>query len=199
MRYFVLLFIVFLTSNVWAEEIPISQFTEAIEKALPNSKYQYFQFRARAYSKRNMNKEALSDLNNAIYLNPNISAYKERSKILMKMGRYQEAINDLNIILITDPDNPKMYRLRSKAYFEIKQYQAAMEDAKRVLAEIPNDSTSRRIIVESTAALTPVKNIIINTRRAYVPVKRQTARPPNRTAASTKNKSNTTKKTRKKS
>lgn len=161
MRYVLLLFIVFLTTQTWAAEIQISQITEAIEQASPGSKYQYYQFRARAYSKKNLPELALSDLTASINLNPTIMAYRERTDILMKMGRYQEALNDINTILKTDAGNPDIYRLRSKAYYEVKQYKEAVNDARRVLAKIPNDSTSLQILMESTSALTPVEDIVI--------------------------------------
>lgn len=196
MRYCLLVFMIFITSHAWATETMIRQLTEAIEQAPPDAKFQYYQFRARAYSKENMPEGALKDLTTSINLNPTISAYRERADILIELGRYQEAINDLNIILKDDPHDLQMYRLRSSAHFKLKQYGEAMADAQRVLAEKPGDEVSRLIVTNSTNALdalTPVKNIVMNTRHKYVPAirrsagkaSREPARSVRRTAART--------------
>ncbi|GAB4333140.1 MAG: hypothetical protein Kow0089_01490 [Desulfobulbaceae bacterium] len=142
-----------------------------------------------------MPEAALADLTASINLNPTIAAYRERAGILMSMGRFNEALadlntiirsvpgdlethrlrsriyyktkqydkalNDIDTILASDPGDHEMYRLRSKIYFETERYREAMEDARRVLAVVPEDKMSRLIVMESTTALQPNKNIVI--------------------------------------
>jgi len=213
MRYLILLFSIFLTAQAWASETTISQITEAIEQAPPDSKYQYYQFRARAYSRNNMPEAALADLTASINLNPTVPAYKERTETLLILGRFQEALDDIDIILEnvpgdlemyrlrsktyfkmeqyrealddidiileSDPADLEMYRLRSKSYFEMEQYKEAMEDARRVLAAIPDDEASRLIVMESTTALMPKKDIVMGADRRKSTSTRRVARKVN--------------------
>lgn len=176
MRYFVLLGIMFLASQAWAIDNSIGRLTREIEQASPDSKFQYYQFRARAYAEEGMPEGALKDLTTSINLNPTISAYRERADILIELDRYQEALNDLNIVLKNNPGDLNLYRLRSSVYFKMEQYRAAMADAQRVLAQMPDDNVSNQIVRKSTIALTPVKNIVMNTRHERAPARRQAAR-----------------------
>lgn len=139
MRYLLLLFIIFFTAQALDAETLISQITEAIEQASPDSKFQYYQYRARAYSKINMPEAALADLTASINLNPTIPAYRERIDLLIKMGRYKEAINDLNIILKDYPNDLQTYRLRSKTYYKMKQYKKTLDDINIILETDPGD------------------------------------------------------------
>lgn len=162
MRYLVPALLLLCTAPAEASEIPIARFTEAIEQSAPDSRHKYFRYRARAYVEQNRLKEALADLNSSIELNPGLVATRrERGELLMKLGCYKEAVADLDLVIKAGPDELGLYRLRSKACFESGLYERALADANLVLAKLPDDAGCRRIVMESTTALSPQKQIIM--------------------------------------
>lgn len=178
MRYLLLVFMIFAASLAAADEVSIAQFTEAIAQAPPDSRHKFYQYRARAYAKQNLLREALADLGAAIKLNPTLSAHRERGEILMRLGRYREAVADLDLVVKANPDELGLYRLRSKACFESGLYQRALHDANLVLAKQPDDAECRQIVMQSTTALSPEKEIVMPSSHA----RRRAAPPGNRAA-----------------
>ena len=53
-----------------------------------------------------------------------------RGNTYLKLGQYNDALNDLNIVLELDNDNLKGLYRRGVAYFNLKKYREALEGNK---------------------------------------------------------------------
>ena len=58
----------------------------------------------------------------------------------MKAGNYSEAIREVSLILMTDPNNISALILRQLAYTKLKYNQQAIEDANHILNIQPNNA-----------------------------------------------------------
>ena len=75
-------------------------------------------------------KDAIADLKNIISIDPKYTkAYGNLAFIYNDMRMYDEAIENLNIAINTDPNESWNYDLRSSCYLNIKQYALAEEDS----------------------------------------------------------------------
>lgn len=156
--------------------IPIVEYTRAIDQASKATRHKMYQYRARAYAQKGMWPEALEDISYSITLQPTVPAYRQRAEILIKMQRCQEAVSDLDIILNANPNDFKSYQLRSKANFEEGLFGQALKDAEKGLQLRPTDPVCREIKHKSLTRLNPDKKIII--KPSYVP--RYAGRSPTR-------------------
>jgi len=62
-------------------------------------------------------KKALEYFNTAISTEGNLGAYLLRSQIYQELGRYKDAINDLNTVIEIKPRNPTAFFGRGMAYY----------------------------------------------------------------------------------
>jgi tetratricopeptide (TPR) repeat protein len=62
---------------------------------------------------------ALEAVNKSLELNSTSLAYHWKGGILMKLGRYQEAIDSLEKALNIDPQNPTLWELKAEALKEL--------------------------------------------------------------------------------
>ncbi len=85
--------------------------------------------RGQSYFKLGDAVNALSDLNNAIRINPNYhEAYITRGKVYYKTGNYNDAIRDFDFVLSKDPNFAAGYFFRGLAYNKINKYNEAVKD-----------------------------------------------------------------------
>jgi tetratricopeptide (TPR) repeat protein len=76
----------------------------------------YLELGAKEKEKGNIQK-ALECFDIAINTERNLGAYLLRSQIYQDLGRYKEAINDLNVIIQNKPKFPTAYFGRGMAYY----------------------------------------------------------------------------------
>lgn len=73
-------------------------------------------WRGLAKAKQEMTEEAISDYSLAIRYQPNFSmAYYNRALLYMEMGRFDQAVNDLNQVILRDSGNQQARQLRDQA------------------------------------------------------------------------------------
>lgn len=86
-------------------------------------------------------KVAEADFNYAITFNENyIEAYIELAKSLLQQNRYEDALNNCNIVIELNPLTKDIYIVRSEIYHQIADYEKAINDVTTVLTKFsPND------------------------------------------------------------
>lgn len=83
---------------------------------------------------------ALADFTTAIKIAPRDPLLlKDRGTVLALAGLYWEAIDDLNLILETDPDDVDALIMRAGAYRFLESGELAMEDVERALTIDPDN------------------------------------------------------------
>lgn len=96
--------------------------------------------RGNALIELNRGREALSDAEKAIELNPmHSSSYRLRANILLRTGRYEEAIQDINKAARLNPYD-KYHDLRSTYLLAIGKTEEALIEADRGRAAVPPSS-----------------------------------------------------------
>jgi tetratricopeptide (TPR) repeat protein len=91
------------------------------------------------YQETGQTEKALEDFTRAVALEDDIHALLGKATILRKKGRYDEALADINRILIKEPKN--LYALNAKAnvFFARQQYQEAVQVYSTGLVTYPRD------------------------------------------------------------
>jgi tetratricopeptide (TPR) repeat protein len=79
--------------------------------------------------------------------------YAERAKALMALGRYAQAIPDLNKVIETHSQSPESYFPRGICYYRLEDHARAVEDLRRYKALF--EEREKKYPPEETAALTP--------------------------------------------
>jgi tetratricopeptide (TPR) repeat protein len=116
----------------------IEKFTLAIEttpKERQDSLSTYYVNRGVAFSKAARVKEALSDLDKAVALNPDsVHGWAQRASVLYKMGRYAEADLDAGKALLINTHDFVALNARGLAEVPLMRYEDAISDFTRALA-----------------------------------------------------------------
>lgn len=76
-------------------------------------------------------KEAVSDFGTALYLEKDDDTYTARASSLISLGRYEDALNDLNKAIELDPGSKKAYLLRAALYERQGKRNLAEKDIKK--------------------------------------------------------------------
>jgi tetratricopeptide (TPR) repeat protein len=85
--------------------------------------------RAYAYLEKENDAAALADFNKAIEMRASKAhVFRARAAILIRMGRYQDAIADLHIAIEKQPDYAWGYRYRGRAYRMMGDWPRARSD-----------------------------------------------------------------------
>ena len=107
-------------------------------KHYPQVAYAYAN-RGMHYQETGQMEKALEDFTSAAALEDDIHALIGKASILRKQGRYDEAMIDLDKILVKEPNN--LYALNGKAnvFFAMQQYQNAVDVYSTGLLTYPND------------------------------------------------------------
>ncbi len=94
------------------------------------------------YFEEDYNK-ALSNFSTAIKLQPDfIMAYLMRAKVLSKKGIFSKAIDDISVVLKTNPDEPDLLVERASYYFSSQQYEMALKDFLKLTELTPSVSSN---------------------------------------------------------
>lgn len=124
---------------------------------------------AETYRQEGLPQQALEILQEGMVYHPGLaSAVVCRARCLFDLKRYAEALADLQVALLHNPENLKAYKLQSEIYLRLGQRKAAMRSLTKVLALYPQDHEASRALSELELLLAPPK--------APVPVR--TAAPP---------------------
>lgn len=124
---------------------------------------------AETYRQEGLPHQALEILQEGMVYHPGLaSAVVCRARCLFDLKRYAEALADLQVALLHNPENLKAYKLQSEIYLRLGQRKAAMRSLTKVLALYPQDQEASRALSELEMLLAPPK--------APVPVR--TAAPP---------------------
>lgn len=76
--------------------------------------------------------KAVHSYDEALQIVPDfVDAIDCRGYALVKIGRVEEALQDLNKVVATKPDSPLAYLHRSEAYSQAKQFDLATQDLER--------------------------------------------------------------------
>jgi tetratricopeptide (TPR) repeat protein len=95
----------------------------------------YYNNRGVAYGKSGLSDLALSDLNQAIQLNPNdASAYSNRGLVLKRKGLYDQAIREFDHAIALDPRDPKAYSNRGSVLNIQTLYDLAIADCSKAIS-----------------------------------------------------------------
>jgi Flp pilus assembly protein TadD len=82
--------------------------------------------------------QALTLVNGALERVPgNASFLDTRGHVLAKMGRWQEALADLELVLRERPDNPALHRILAECYRHLGQQEMAAEHQRLSTAKAP--------------------------------------------------------------
>ncbi|XP_076481132.1 spag1 axonemal dynein assembly factor [Bombus vancouverensis nearcticus] len=86
--------------------------------------------------------EALEHYNTSIKMNSNIIAYNNRAMTYIKLQRYNDALNDCNIVLNIEHTNIKALLRRAMSLEHLEKLSQALADYEAVLKLAPNDTTA---------------------------------------------------------
>ncbi len=84
-------------------------------------------------------KEAISDYNYVIKVNPNAEMHINRGMAYLELGQYYEALRDLEIAAVMDKYDPEAYRVMGDVYFAKSDLEQALEYYDKALAIDPTD------------------------------------------------------------
>ena len=85
----------------------------------------FFYYREQVAVKARLYQQAFDDLDLALQLEPNETLYiAEKASLNLRVGRYKEALEDIEKILNIDSKNGEAYRLQGVAYIQLKDNRA---------------------------------------------------------------------------
>lgn len=121
--------------GVWEEAI--NSFTQAI-RLRPNLVKAYIA-RADVYINLKKYPEAIADLGQAIYLQPDKvkEAYYKRGLAQLKLGQNEQALTDLNKAIAIDPNYLEALFALGNSYFKLKSFEQAISTYSQVIAIDP--------------------------------------------------------------
>jgi tetratricopeptide (TPR) repeat protein len=96
------------------------------------------------YKKKDF-KGAIEDFNHALDLDANnlsVDIYNQRGYSLLQLGKYTEAINDLNQYIQDNPNEYYSRSYRASAYYKLGKYQQSIDDYSKALEINSNDVNS---------------------------------------------------------
>ena len=137
--------------------------------ALKVTDYNYVAYnnRGNGYANLSNEKQAVSDYDKAIEINPNFSAaYVNRGGSYFKLGNYKQAIEDLGKAIEINPRDADAYSNRGAAYARLVNRRQAIDDYDRAIEINPEfaDAYTNRGV--SYAALGNYKQAIVDHDRA---------------------------------
>jgi len=92
--------------------------------------------------------EALKEINIAIGLNPNISAfYFYKAIIPLMLKKTDEALKEIDIAIELNP-NKMFYYFKGHMLFILRRYEEALEEYNKALSMDPNDKEARKYKIE---------------------------------------------------
>ena len=102
--------------------------------------------RAKAYAERNKFRDALTDFNRVLELDPNIvEAYVERGVLFANNRRHDDAIGDYTRAIEIDPKNAKAYAMRAQSKLRQEDLTGALYDVNEALTHSLSDPLALRI------------------------------------------------------
>jgi Tfp pilus assembly protein PilF len=122
--------------GIWKNTITL--WNCVIEKE-PDGAPQAYNNRGLAFKNMGLMREAISDFDKAIALNPAYAlAFNNRGVTFKKIGMFNEAIEDFTAAIALNPDYYKAYGNRAIAYGKIGRFDKAIEDFNKALALNPS-------------------------------------------------------------
>ncbi len=104
------------------------------------SGYAYAQFlHASLASRAEKPKEALTYLDNALAIKDIADAHAIRAKILIKLGKRQEAVLSLKRAVLSKPDNQQLRLAYARLLVDLKEYERARIEFEKLHLGAPND------------------------------------------------------------
>lgn len=98
-------------------------------------------YRAEALSLKGELDAALSDINRALEINPDLPmAYKIRASVNWERGDLMRAVEDITFVIDHDPDDEQSYYFRASVRMHLDQYSSAIEDLTSLLIRDPFDT-----------------------------------------------------------
>jgi tetratricopeptide (TPR) repeat protein len=124
--------------GIWKNTITLWNYV--IEKE-PDGAPQAYNNRGLAFKNMGRMREAISDFNKAVALNPAYAlAFNNRGTTYKQMGMFNEAIRDYTAAIALNPDYFRAYSNRAIAYGKIGRVDKATEDFNKALALNPSYS-----------------------------------------------------------
>ena len=123
--------------NRYEESIP--HFTKAIAI---DSKYTLaYLVRGSSYQELGRHKDAISDFDEGIRLDPNDSvwAYIDRGVSYSALGQYEDAVDDFNRAARLNSGYKEIYAFRGAAYSNLGESQKAIDDYTKALKKVDDD------------------------------------------------------------
>jgi tetratricopeptide (TPR) repeat protein len=122
----------------------IKDLTESIR--LNESNPLAYSRRGYVYLQTGQFREALTDLDRAIELEPNDVDYLNRAIAYSAAGKLNEAVDELNSLLERDPQNTSATYQRGLAYRDRMDYADAITDMRSVLEQEPHEANSQAVL-----------------------------------------------------
>jgi len=107
--------------------------------------------RINLYMRKSDNAHALTDLNRLIAMTPWDEYYDMRGTVLIRLGQYDRAISDYNVLLKKSPSNLMYLQLRGTAYLKTGRFDEAVVDLRRAAAQDSTDASLHTMLCEALA------------------------------------------------
>ena len=121
-------FLTYQRNKVWRDDLTL--WNDTVQKS-PHKARTYGN-RGLLYLQQGSYAQAMSDLTQAITLNPDYSeAYNNRGLIYLQQGNFTQAVSDFTRAIALNANNAVAYSNRSSAYYYLKEYEEASADVKR--------------------------------------------------------------------
>ncbi|WP_276366120.1 tetratricopeptide repeat protein [Chryseolinea sp. H1M3-3] len=113
----------------------LNLYNSLLEKSKPETEeqYQLYHKRAVCYYGLQRFEEALQDINTLIEKYPQPQAKLLRAYINQAVENYEAQLDDLNDLLLLNPDNPEMLQWRASVLMESQKYAEAQKDIRKLL------------------------------------------------------------------
>ena len=108
-----------------------------------------YELRGLIFSRKGDGPQAVDDLTRAISLRPFVEYYQSRAKVLRDLGRFDDALLDLDQARSIDPTNKSNDLIRGSIHVARGEFAQALESYDRLLAQDPGHVTARhrRVVV----------------------------------------------------
>ena len=90
-----------------------------------------YALRSHYRAENDMFPEAAENMTEAIRLKPTAENYRRRSSCLYHCGKYEMALDDLNVAISKEPSNPEFYDRRADCHEKLGQREQARQDRQR--------------------------------------------------------------------
>lgn len=129
--------------NMGNDKTKAGEMLTAMEKKYANDPGVIFQRGYYNYYFEQDYNKALVNFSSAIKLQPDfLMAYLMRSRVFSEKGIFSKAIDDINVVLKINPDEPDLLVERASWYFSLQQYDLALNDFLKLTKLTPSVSSN---------------------------------------------------------